>query len=299
MKSNDWTARLRDHFILCKPRISLLVVFTAMVGMLMAIPSGGIGTVAWDVLITGSLGIGLAAAAAATLNHIVDQRIDAIMARTVGRPLPKGRVSPRQAAWFAATLTILSTFVLACLVNVLTAVLTLLCLIGYSVIYSMFLKRATPQNIVIGGVSGAAPPILGWTAMTGTIDANALLLCLIIFVWTPPHFWALAICRREEYAEASVPMLPVTHGAAFTRLHILLYTIVLCLVCLLPWLTRMSGLIYLCCVLPLNAIFLYHAARMYRSPEDRHAARTFEYSIHYLYMLFAALLLDHFFLILL
>lgn len=284
---------LQDYLHLCKPRITLLIVFTAVVGMFMATP----GMVPWGVLIAGSLGIGLAASSAAAVNHIVDLRIDSLMARTLGRPLPQRRVEVREAACFAGLLASLSALILGLLVNVLTAALTLLSLIGYGFVYSMFLKRRTPQNIVIGGVTGAVPPLLGWCAVSGTVEPYALLLCLIIFTWTPPHFWSLAICRREEYAAANVPMLPVTHGVALTRLHILLYTIALTLVCLLPWLTRMSGLIYLVGATALNIGFLYHAIRMHFDHSDRQAARTFDYSIQHLFLLFAVLLVDHHFLI--
>lgn len=288
-------ARVQDYLHLCKPRITLLIVFTALVGMFMATP----GMAPWSIVIAASLGIGLAAASAAAVNHIVDLRIDSLMARTLGRPLPRGRVEVREAICFAVLLAALSALILGFLVNVLTAALTLLSLIGYGFVYSMFLKRRTPQNIVIGGVTGAVPPLLGWCAVSGVVEPHALLLCLIIFTWTPPHFWSLAICRREEYAAANVPMLPVTHGVALTRLHILLYTIALTLVCLLPWLTRMSGLIYLAGAAALNAGFLYHAIRMHFDHSDRQAARTFDYSIQHLFLLFAVLLVDHHFLILL
>ncbi|MCG8378544.1 MAG: heme o synthase, partial [Proteobacteria bacterium] len=237
---------------------------------------------------------GLAASSAAAINHVVDHRIDSIMARTMKRPLPKGNVSVINAVIFAWFLGTISMGVLAFLVNPLTAGLTAISLIGYGFIYSMFLKRATPQNIVIGGAAGAAPPVLGWTAVTGTLDPNSLLLFLIIFAWTPPHFWALAIYRRDDYASVDIPMLPVTHGVEFTRLHILLYTIVLCIVTLLPYLTYMSGVFYLICTLLLNAGFLYYAIRMQKDHSDRLAMQTFSYSIIYLMALFAVLLIDHY-----
>ena len=280
----------RDYVTLCKPKIVLLIVFTAIVGMLLATPAA----VPWEVMLFGALGIGLAASSAAAINHVVDHRIDAIMARTLNRPLPQGNVSLLNAAIFAWFLGTISMGILAFLVNPLTAGLTAVSLIGYGFIYSMFLKRATPQNIVIGGAAGAAPPVLGWSAVTGSLEPNSLLLFLIIFAWTPPHFWALAIYRRADYAAVDIPMLPVTHGPGFTRLQILLYTTVLCIVTLLPYLTYMSGLFYLAAALPLNAGFLYHAIRMQRDHSDRLALRTFSYSITYLILLFAALLIDHY-----
>tara|TARA_B100001996_G_scaffold354981_1_gene317285 strand:+ start:204 stop:1112 length:909 start_codon:yes stop_codon:yes gene_type:complete len=279
-----------DYLVLCKPKVVSLIVFTAVVGMFLATP----GMVPWDVLLFGTVGIGLAASSAATINHVVDHRIDSIMARTKQRPLPEGKVSIVNAIIFAWFLGTISMGVLAFLVNPLTAGLTALSLIGYGFIYSMFLKRATPQNIVIGGAAGAAPPVLGWTAVTGTLDPNALLLFLIIFVWTPPHFWALAIYRRDDYAAADIPMLPVTHGTAFTRLHILLYTILLFIVTLLPYLVGMSGIFYLVGAILLGAGFLYYTILMYFNHEDKLAMQTFSYSIIYLMLLFAFLLIDHY-----
>ncbi|MEE8427860.1 MAG: heme o synthase, partial [Woeseiaceae bacterium] len=252
----DW----RDYYELTKPRVVVLIVFTAVVGMFLAVP-------AWPglpELVFGTLGIGLAASSAAVFNHVLDARIDIHMLRTRGRPLPQGRVSARSALGFASVIGVISMIILWFLVNPLTAGLTFTSLIGYAVIYTVFLKRATPQNIVIGGAAGAAPPILGWTAVTGEIHSNALLLFLIIFLWTPPHFWALAIARKEEYAKAGIPMLPVTHGEAYTRLNILLYTILLVVITIVPYLTGMSGLIYLFAALPLGAVFLYYAIRMRR-----------------------------------
>ncbi len=280
----------RDYLGLCKPKIVALIVFTAVVGMFLAVP----GMVPLDALIFGTLGIGLAAASAAVINHVVDQRVDAIMLRTKQRPLPKGNLSMESAVIFAMALCAISMAILVFLVNTLTAVLTLASLIGYGFIYSMYLKRATPQNIVIGGASGAAPPVLGWTAVTGTLEPNSLLLFLIIFAWTPPHFWALAIYRCEEYARAGIPMLPVTHGHEFTRLHILFYTVVLFLVSLLPFVFYMSGVMYLFGAIILSGIFLYLAIRMQFDHGNRLAMKTFSYSIVYLMALFGFLLADHY-----
>ncbi len=288
--ANTVTVTWGDYLALCKPKIVLLIVFTAVVGMFLATPV----MVPLDILLFGTLGIGLAAASAAVINQVVDHRIDSIMARTNRRPLPRGNVSILNAILFAWLLGTVSMGILAFLVNPLTAVLAAFSLIGYGVIYSIFLKRATPQNIVIGGVAGAAPPVLGWVAVTGTLDANALLLFLIIFAWTPPHFWSLAIYRREDYAAVDIPMLPVTHGSTFTRLHILLYTLILSLVTLLPYLAYMSGVFYLVCALMLNIGFLYYAIRMQKDHSDRLAMKTFSYSIMYLIFLFAVLLLDHY-----
>ena len=280
----------QDYLTLCKPKVVSLIVFTAVVGMFLATPN----MVPWNVLIYGTIGIGLAASSAATINHVIDYRIDSIMARTMRRPLPEGRISVVNAIIFAWFLGTISMGILAFLVNTLTAGLTALSLIGYGFIYSMFLKRATPQNIVIGGAAGAAPPVLGWTAVTGTLDPNSLLLFLIIFVWTPPHFWALAIYRRDDYAAADIPMLPVTHGVEFTRLQILLYTILLFVVTLLPYLVGMSGLFYLVGAVLLGAGFLYYAILMRFNHDDQLAMRTFSYSIIYLMLLFAFLLIDHY-----
>lgn len=280
----------QDYLALCKLKVVSLIVFTAIVGMFLATPA----MVPWSVLIYGTIGIGLAACSAAAINHVVDHKIDSIMARTNRRPLPKGKVSLVNAVIFAWFLGTISMGVLAFLVNPLTAGLTALSLIGYGFIYSMYLKRATPQNIVIGGAAGAAPPVLGWTAVTGTLDPNSLLLFLIIFAWTPPHFWALAIYRREEYAKVNIPMLPVTHGVEFTRLHILLYTIILFIVTLLPYLVGMSGLFYLVGAVLLGAGFLYYAIRMQFDHADRLAMQTFSFSIVYLMLMFAALLIDHY-----
>ncbi len=283
-------AAARQYLELAKPRVVALIVFTAVVGMFLATP----GLVPLATLLLATLGIALAAGSAAAINHVLDRRADAVMARTRDRPLPAGQLSARQGLGFAAALGAASMLILVLGVNVLTAVLTFLSLIGYAVIYTVFLKQATPQNIVIGGAAGAAPPVLGWTAVTGGVEADALLLFLIIFAWTPPHFWALALYRREEYAKVGIPMLPVTHGTEFTRLHILLYTIVLAAVTVMPYATRMSGGFYLLGAAALNAGFVWHAWRLYRRYSDRRARRTFVYSIQYLTALFALLLLDHY-----
>jgi heme o synthase len=280
----------RDYFELTKPRVVSLIVLTAVVGTLLATP----GMPPLDALIYGNLGIALAAGSAAAFNHVLDRRIDAYMARTRGRPLPTGTLSHVQAIVFATVLGIASMLVLVLLVNTLTAVLTFGSLIGYAVLYTVWLKRATPQNIVIGGAAGAAPPVLGWAAVTNTVDPHALLLFLIIFAWTPPHFWALAIARRSDYAKAGIPMLPVTHGVEFTRLHVLLYTVILALVTVLPYVTGMSGLIYLAAALVLNSRFLVHAVRLKMTRRDDLPMRVFRFSINYLMWLFLALLVDHY-----
>ncbi|HEX7043156.1 MAG TPA: heme o synthase [Burkholderiales bacterium] len=289
-RTRDLRALAREYFELTKPRVVALIVFTAVVGMFLSTP--GFLPVGTSLLAT--LGIALAAGSAAAFNHVLDRRADAVMARTRARPLPTGQVTTRAAVVFASVLGVLSMAVLAFGVNGLTAVLTFASLIGYSVVYTVYLKHATPQNIVIGGAAGAAPPVLGWAAITGEVAPEALLLFLIIFVWTPPHFWALALYRREEYAKVSIPMLPVTHGPEFTRLQVLLYTILLAAVTLLPFATRMSGTLYLLGVLPLNALFLRYAWRLYRDYSDALARRTFRYSVHYLALLFALLLVDHY-----
>jgi protoheme IX farnesyltransferase len=280
----------RRYLELTKPKVVALITFTAIVGTLLASP----GLPPLGPLLIGNLGIALAAACAATINHVLDRRIDEQMARTRARPLPTGQLTERAALIFAAILGCTAMTLLAFLVNLLTAVLTFGSLIGYAVIYTVWLKRATSQNIVIGGAAGAAPPVLGWTAVTGSVDPNALLLFLIIFVWTPPHFWALAIARREEYARAGIPMLPVTHGVEFTRLQVLLYTVLLTVVTLLPYLTRMSGLLYLAAALILDAGFLYYALALKVSTRAELPMRVFRFSVNYLMWLFAALLLDHY-----
>lgn len=280
----------RDYLELTKPRVVALITFTAMVGMLLATP----GMVPWEILLFGSLGIALLAGSAAALNHLADRRADAVMARTCRRPLPSGHLETGQVLGFALLIGVFGLSLLLAFTNPLTAALTVASLIGYAVVYTRFLKRATPQNIVIGGAAGAAPPLLGWTAVTGQIDSGALLLFLILYVWTPPHFWALAIHRRHDYAKAGIPMLPVTHGIAFTRLQILLYTILLIPISLLPFLTGMSGGIYLAGALVLGGRFLYYAARLFVTGNDRLAMPTFGFSIVYLFGLFATLMLDHY-----
>jgi protoheme IX farnesyltransferase len=283
-------AAAREYFALTKPRVVTLIVFTAIVGMFLSSP----GFLPLGTFVFATVGIALAAGSAAAFNHILDQAVDAQMARTSRRPLPTGSLRTREALVFAFIVGALSMVILVTAVNTLTAILTFASLIGYSVIYTLYLKRATPQNIVIGGAAGAAPPVLGWTAITGELHADALLLFLIIFIWTPPHFWALALYRREEYAKVNIPMLPVTHGVEYTRLSILLYTVLLAAVTLLPFAAHMSGWLYLVGVIPLNAIFLRYAWRLYRDYSDILALRTFRYSIQYLAWLFALLLVDHY-----
>ena len=279
-----------QYLELCKPRVVTLIVFTAVVGMFLAVPG-------WPPLIAslaGTLGIGLAASSAAAINHLLDHRIDAKMARTKRRPLASGKLTERNVLIFALSLGLLAMAVLVLWVNSLTAILTLLSLIGYAIVYTVWLKRATPQNIVIGGAAGAAPPVLGWTAVTGSLDPQALLLFLIIFIWTPPHFWALAIYRKAEYALVDIPMLPVTHGSAFTRLQILLYTVLLVIVTTLPYLTHMSGVVYLAGVSVLNLGFMWYALRMMISKDIMLPMYTFAFSITYLMVLFVFLLVDHY-----
>ncbi len=280
----------RAYYELCKPRVVMLMLITSLVGMFLAAP----GLVPWQILIFGNLGIGLTASAGAVVNHLADRQIDAIMRRTQGRPLPAGKVSPAMAIVFAILLAVIGLSLLLIFVNTLTAILTFLSLLGYALIYTVFLKRATPQNIVIGGLAGAAPPLLGWTAVTGHLDYGGLLLVLIIFVWTPPHFWALAIYRVEEYTKAHIPMLPVTHGIPFTKLNILLYTCLLFAISLLPFVVAMSGLIYLIGAVILGLRFLYWAIKLKNSDDPKVAMKTFRYSIVYLMLLFVVLLVDHF-----
>ena len=280
----------REYYELTKPRVVSLIVFTAVVGMFLSVPSA----LPALPLLLGTLGIALAAASAAAFNHVLDQRIDAKMARTRARPLPTGMLSAAQAVVFAFALGLASMLILALGVNTLTAILTFISLIGYSVIYTVYLKHATPQNIVIGGAAGAAPPVLGWAAIQGEVHADALLLFIIIFVWTPPHFWALALYREKEYAKAGVPMLPVTHGSAFTRRHILFYTLILAAASIMPFATGMSGWLYLIGAVVLSAGFLRLAWELYRRYSDELARKTFKYSIQYLSLLFALLLIDHY-----
>jgi len=280
---------LSQYFELTKPRVVALIVFTAVIGMFMAVP----GIPPWRALVFGNLGIWLAASSAAAINHLLDRRIDALMARTAHRPLPTGSLTQMQVLVFAIVLGVLSMLLLVVFVNWLCALLTFASLIGYAIIYTGFLKRATPQNIVIGGAAGAAPPVLGWIAVTTHHWEHALLLFLIIYVWTPPHFWALAIFRRDDYARAMIPMLPVTHGVEYTRWQILFYTILLVLVTVLPWIAGMSGVFYLGGALVLGGVFLYYAIRLMNPPSEAFAMQVFGYSIWYLMALFAFLLVDH------
>lgn len=281
---------LRQYYDLTKPGVVTLIVFTALVGMLLA----DTAPAAWPTLIFGLSGIGLAAAAGAVINHVVDQRIDGVMERTRGRPLPSGRVNTTGALIFAGLLSFVAISLLLTFTNGLTAILTATALIGYAVIYTMYLKRWTPQNIIWGGAAGAAPPLLGWTAVTGQISVEPLLLFLIVFVWTPPHFWPLALRRKTDYENAAVPMLPVTHGVEFTKLQIVLYTIMLFAVTLLPYVVAMSGLVYLFGAASLGLGFIYHAVRLYRTEGTEHAMQTFGYSIAYLFLLFGFFLVDHY-----
>ena len=283
-------ARLNPYYELCKPKVISMITFTAVVGMFLATP----GMVPLDALVFGTLGIGMAAASAAAINHLIERRIDAQMARTRRRPLPTGEITGSQALAFALALGVTSMLTLGVLVNVLTAVLTFASLIGYAIIYTVFLKRATPQNIVIGGAAGAAPPVLGWTAVTGQVHPDALLLFLIIFTWTPPHFWALAIARRDEYAKVGLPMLPVAYGEVLARFHILLYTILLVAITILPYLTGMGGPLYLAGALVLGGAFLRHAIMLRDPARKDQPMKTFSFSITYLLGLFTVLLVDHY-----
>ncbi|RIZ66848.1 MAG: protoheme IX farnesyltransferase [Methylococcales bacterium] len=291
MPSKSSVLSWKNYLTLCKPNVVAEMLFTAVVGMLLAVP----GMPEAEPFIYGIIGIGLAASSAAAINHFIDRKADAQMARTEKRPLPMGELSATNVLSFALVLGVSAMLILVFLVNTLTAILTFLSLFGYAIIYTLYLKRATPQNIVIGGLFGATPPLLGWCAMTGDVSADSLLLALIVFVWTPPHFWALAIARREEYAKVNIPMLPVTHGVEFTRLQILLYTILLLLVTLLPYLTGMSGLIYGASALLLDLVFIFYALLMMRNKDNKTAMKTFVYSIVYITVLFAALLIDHYF----
>lgn len=280
----------RDFYELCKPNVVLLMLLTSVIGMLLSTTA----TVPLAVLFWGNLGIALCAGAAAAVNHVVDRSIDNKMARTLNRPVATGRVSPGQAVLFAALIGALGMAILMVFTNALTAWLTLASLLGYALVYTMFLKRATPQNIVIGGLAGAAPPLLGWTAVTGEIHHDALLLALIIFVWTPPHFWALAVHRKEEYAQAEIPMLPVTHGEHYTNINIVLYTLILIVVTVMPYLTGMFGWLYLLGALSLGAGFLFWALTMLLGRGENSGMKTFKYSIVYLMVLFVVMLLDHY-----
>lgn len=291
MAWHETASRINQFYRLTKPRVVSLIVFTAIIGMFMAVP----GAVPLDILFFGTVGIALVAGAAAALNCLVEQKMDAVMARTKGRPLPQGKVSVPETLFFLLLVGGMGLFILYHWVNELTMWLTLGTFVGYAIIYTVILKPLTPQNIVIGGASGAMPPVLGWTAVTGEIASDALLLFLIIFAWTPPHFWALALYRKNEYASIGMPMLPVTHGDQFTKLHVLLYTVILCIVTLLPFVTQMSGLIYLVSSIVLNGIFMYYAIEIYRNYSDQLAREAFRYSILYLALLFVALLVDHYY----
>lgn len=290
-KHNDRPS-VADFLSLCKVKVVSLIMLTAVVGMFLATPD----LPPWHLVVLGSIGIALSSMSAATFNHVIDQKIDEEMSRTKNRPLPEGKMSTQTALLFGIIIGVIGIATLAIGVNILTAVLTLFALIGYAVFYTLYLKRATPQNIVIGGAAGAAPPLLGWTTITNSVDPGALLLFLIIFIWTPPHFWALAIHRSKEYAKVNIPMLPVTHGDHFTRIQILLYTILLVIITILPYLTGMSGLIYLIGALILGAGFLYYAISLLKSPDNKKLPmQTFGYSINYLMILFVILLIDHYY----
>jgi protoheme IX farnesyltransferase len=280
----------RDYLELTKPIVVALMILTSVIGMFLSVP----GMVPWEILIFGNLGIALCAGSAAAVNHLVDQRIDLVMARTKNRPIAQGRLATRDAIIFALVLGVSGTAILLVWTNQLTVWLTLASLFGYAFVYTMYLKRATPQNIVIGGLAGAAPPLLGWTAVTNSLDPNGLLLALIIFVWTPPHFWALAIHRRDDYAKVGIPMLPVTHGIEFTRLNILLYTILLIIVSLLPFVVGMMGVLYLVGALVLGGGFLYWSIILYRGNNKLAPMETFKYSSIYLMTLFLVMLVDHY-----
>lgn len=287
---SNTTVNWRDYLELCKPRVVLLMLLTVVVGMYLATP----GWVSLSLIAYSLVGIGFCAGSAAAINHLVDRHIDSIMARTKKRPVAHGRVSVMQALWFAIIMAVIGLFILAVYVNKLTALLTFITIIGYAGVYTGYLKRATSQNIVIGGLAGAAPPLLGWTAVTNQLDPQALLLVLIIFTWTPPHFWALAIYRFEEYKNAQIPMLPVTHGIAYTKLNIYLYTILLLVVSVLPFVVGMSGWLYLLGALALGARFLYWVHKLYKTDKPVVAMQTFRFSIVYLMLLFVFLLVDHY-----
>ena len=281
---------LKSYYQLCKPNVVYMMLICAFVGMLLAEESVG----SFRYLFVALTGIALCSASAAAINQVIDRNTDASMTRTDQRPLPKGELSVTHASVFAFVIGVTGALILYFYVNTLTMILTIASLIGYAFIYTIYLKRATPQNIVIGGLAGAAPPLLGWSSITNTIDPYALLLVLIIFVWTPPHFWALAIYRKDEYAKESIPMLPVTHGVIFTKLQIVLYTIILFIVSLLPYVVLMSGLIYLYSALILSSMFLYSSVKLYYSSDDEDAMKTFQFSIYYIFLIFLALLVDHF-----
>ena len=281
---------LKSYYQLCKPNVVYMMLICAFVGMLLAEKTVS----SFGYLFVALIGIALCAASAAAINQVIDRNTDASMTRTDQRPLPKGELSVAHASLFALIIGVIGSLILYFYVNKLTMILTIASLIGYAFIYTVYLKRATPQNIVIGGLAGAAPPLLGWSSITNTIDPYALLLVLIIFVWTPPHFWALAIYRKDEYAKESIPMLPVTHGVLFTKLQIVLYAIILFIVSLLPYIVLMSGAIYLCSALILSSMYLYFNIKLYYSSDDEDAMKSFQFSIYYIFLIFLALLVDHF-----
>ncbi|MDA9146185.1 heme o synthase [Gammaproteobacteria bacterium] len=281
---------LRSYYLLCKPNVVYMMLICALVGMLLAEDS--VSSIL--TIMVALLGIALCSGSAAAINQVIDRNADAAMTRTDQRPLPQGELSAFHASSFAFVIGVIGALILYFYINTLTMVLTLASLIGYAFVYTVYLKRATPQNIVIGGLAGAAPPLLGWAAISNTVDPYALLLVLIIFVWTPPHFWALAIYRKDEYAKESIPMLPVTHGVAFTKLQIVLYTIILFIVSVLPYIVLMSGFVYLISAIILSSIFMYYSIKLYLSDDDAIAMKTFNFSIYYIFLIFIALLLDHY-----
>ena len=281
---------IKNYYELCKPNVVLMMLLCALVGIILASDT----LLPLIEILVPLVGIGLCSGSAAAINQIIDREADAEMSRTDKRPIPQGEISVINASIFAFVIGLLGVLILVYFVNSLTAILTIFALGGYAFIYTIFLKRATPQNIVIGGLAGAAPPLLGWASVTNTIEPNALILVLIIFIWTPPHFWALAIYRKDDYAKQSIPMLPVTHGVAFTKLQIVLYTIILFLVSLFPYIVLMSGTIYLTSAIILSSLFLFYSIRLYLSDDDKYAMQTFWYSIYYIFLIFIALIVDHF-----
>lgn len=281
---------IKNYYELCKPNVVLMMLLCALVGIILASDT----LLPLIEILVPLVGIGLCSGSAAAINQIIDREADAEMSRTDKRPIPQGEISVTNASIFAFVIGLLGVLILVYFVNSLTAILTIFALGGYAFIYTIFLKRATPQNIVIGGLAGAAPPLLGWASVTNTIEPNALILVLIIFIWTPPHFWALAIYRKDDYAKQSIPMLPVTHGVAFTKLQIVLYTIILFLVSLFPYIVLMSGTIYLTSAIILSSLFLFYSIRLYLSDDDKYAMQTFWYSIYYIFLIFLALIVDHF-----
>ncbi len=281
---------IKNYYELCKPNVVLMMLLCALVGIILASDT----LLPLIEILVPLVGIGLCSGSAAAINQIIDREADAEMARTDKRPIPQGEISVTNASIFAFVIGLLGVLILVYFVNSLTAILTIFALGGYAFIYTIFLKRATPQNIVIGGLAGAAPPLLGWASVTNTIEPNALILVLIIFIWTPPHFWALAIYRKDDYAKQSIPMLPVTHGVAFTKLQIVLYTIILFLVSLFPYIVLMSGAVYLISAIILSSLFLFYSVRLYLSDDDKYAMQTFWYSIYYIFLIFIALIIDHF-----